>query len=200
MKQVRILVMIIILLGVFIGGVSLYEYFHTEKKTEKTAEQIKKITGEEEVDVPGAKKVEKDRWSVIEGCLVIYSDTQLQGKESIIIPANYEGEKVQSFDLNCAEGSFSTYLKHAKIEEGIEEIRYGFVTCPNLETAVIPKSVKKMDKFEFKDCKEKVTLYVEKGSYAEKWAKKNKVQYKYGEPKGIVYETHETKEDRGDEE
>ena len=192
MKRIRIFVIGIVLLGILMGGFFLYEFFHTESEPVKSEQQIKKMTGTKEIDVPGAKKKEKDYWSMINGCLYIYSDTQLQRKETIKIPATYEKEKVHSFDISCQEGVFSTFLKHVEIEDGIQEIQYGFVTCPNLETAVIPKSIKKMDKWEFKDCKKKVTLYVAKNSYAEKWAKKHKIRYKYGRPKGIVYETYKS--------
>ena len=44
---------------------------------------------------------------------------------------------------------------------------------------VIPSSVTKIEKGEFRYSKDTVTLYVKKGSYAEKYAKKNKLRYKY---------------------
>lgn len=189
MKRIRIIVAGILVLGILLGGISIYEFFHTEAEPSRPSEQTesadkaKKTTGEEEVDSPGAKKLEKDYWYIINGRLTIYSDTQLQKKESLKIPATYEGKKVHSINISCREGTFSTFLKHVEIENGVKEMEYGFVTCPNLETAVIPKSIKKMSKWEFKDCKKKVTLYVEKNSYAEKWAKKHNIQYKYGRPK-----------------
>ena len=43
----------------------------------------------------------------------------------------------------------------------------------------IPSSVTKIEKGEFRYSKDTVTLYVKKGSYAEKYAKKNKLRYKY---------------------
>ena len=56
---------------------------------------------------------------------------------------------------------------------GIEEIKSAtFSVFTNLETVVIPKSIKKMDKDEFFKVKDKVTLYVQKGYYAEKFEKK----------------------------
>ena len=70
-----------------------------------------------------------------------------------------------------------------EIEEGLEMIEDAFVSCPNLKTVIIPDSVKKLDEYEFRDCKDKVTLYVKKHSYAEKWAKKHKIKYAYGKPK-----------------
>ena len=86
-------------------------------------------------------------------------------------------------DVTCSEGTFSNYLTYVEIEEEIETIEYGFVSCPNLKTVIIPDSVKKLDEYEFRDCKDKVTLYVKKHSYAEKWAKKHKIKYAYGKPK-----------------
>ena len=136
-----------------------------------------------ENDAPGNKKVEADRWSVIEGRLSIFSDTELKKKSKLVVPAVYEGEKVRSLDVTCSEGTFSNYLTYVEIEEGIETIEYGFVSCPNLKTVLIPDSVKKIDKDEFMYCKDKVTLYVKKHSYAEKWAKKHKIKYAYGKPK-----------------
>lgn len=183
MKRIRIMVTGILVLGILLGGISIYGFFYTETEPSESVNKTKKITKEEEVDSPGAKKLEKDYWYIINGRLTIYSDTQLQKKESLKIPATYEGKKVHSIDISCREGTFSTFLKHVEIENGVKEIEYGFVTCPNLETAVIPKSIKKMSKWEFKDCKKKVTLYVEKNSYAEKWAKKHSIRYKYGRPK-----------------
>lgn len=189
MKRIRIIVAGILVLGILLGGISIYEFFHTEEEPLGSSEQTesvdkaKKNTREEEVESPRAKKLEKDYWYIINGRLTIYSDTQLQKKESLKIPATYEGKKVHAITISCREGTFSTFLKHAEIENGVKEIEYGFVTCPNLETAVIPKSIKKMSKWEFKDCKKKVTLYVEKNSYAEKWAKKHNIRYKYGRPK-----------------
>ena len=46
------------------------------------------------------------------------------------------------------------------------------------EKIKMPKSVKKIEKDAFKGCK-KLTLYVKKGSYAHKYAKKYHVKYKY---------------------
>ena len=56
---------------------------------------------EVENDAPGNKKVEADRWSVIEGRLSIFSDTELKRKSKLVVPAVYEGEKVRSLDVTC---------------------------------------------------------------------------------------------------
>ena len=87
------------------------------------------------------------------------------------------------FRSGSSEGTFSNYLTYVEIEEGLEMIEDAFVSCPNLKTVIIPDSVKKIDKDEFMYCKDKVTLYVKKHSYAEKWAKKHKIKYAYGKPK-----------------
>ena len=139
----------------------------------------KNTVTEVENDAPGNKKVPEDDWSVIEGRLCIFSDTELLKKSKLVVPAVYEGEKVRSLDVTCSEGTFSNYLTYVEIET----IEYGFVSCPNLKTVIIPDSVKKLDEYEFRDCKDKVTLYVKKHSYAEKWAKKHKIKYAYGKPK-----------------
>lgn len=91
-------------------------------------------------------------------------------------------EKVRSLDVTCSEGTFSNYLTYVEIEEGIETIEYGFVSCPNLKTVIIPDSVKKLDEYEFRDCKDKVTLYV-KTLLRRKMGKKHKIKYAYGKPK-----------------
>ena len=75
--------------------------------------------------------------------------------------------------------SRNTTLKNVTIEDGIETIGGGFVQCSKLEKVVIPSSVTKIEKGEFRYSKDTVTLYVKKGSYAEKYAKKNKLRYKY---------------------
>lgn len=183
-KRIRIMVAGIFVLGILIGGVSLYGFLHTEAEPVKTADRIKETLGKEEEelgDILGGKTVPKDYGMMIDNKLTIFSKTQLKRAKALKIPATYEGEKVHSIELVVEEGS--PFLKYVEIENGVEKIEDSFVGCTNLETAVLPKSIKKMDKWEFKDCKKKVTLYVEKDSYAEKWAKKHKIRYKYGRPK-----------------
>ena len=53
-----------------------------------------------------------------------------------------------------------------------------FGNCRSLKKIKMPKSVKKIEKDAFKGCK-KLTLYVKRGSYAHKYAKKYHVKYKY---------------------
>ena len=123
----------------------------------------------------GKKIVDSDRWAGIEGRLSIFSDTELLKKSKLVVPAVYEGETVRSLKMGSSEGTFSNYLTYVEIEEGLEMIEDAFVSCPNLKTVIIPDSVKKIYKYEFMDCKDKVTLYVKKHSYAEKWAKSIKL-------------------------
>ena len=48
-----------------------------------------------------------------------------------------------------------------------------------LRAAIRRETEAKIEKGEFRYSKDTVTLYVKKGSYAEKYAKKNKLRYKY---------------------
>ena len=101
------------------------------------------------------------------------------GKRSdLVIPAKYDGKKINRFDISFYNDDVTT-LKNVTIEDGIETIGGGFVQCSKLEKVVIPSSVTKIEKGEFRYSKDTVTLYVKKGSYAEKYAKKNKLRYKY---------------------
>ena len=92
-------------------------------------------------------------------------------------------------------------LKTVKLYNGITKLNYGmfsgcvklqkvnipkkctyigintFRNCKSLRKLTIPKSVKKIDKTAFRGCK-KLTLYVKKGSYAHKYAKKYHIKYK----------------------
>lgn len=53
-----------------------------------------------------------------------------------------------------------------------------FAYCENLKTLVIPSSVKKISRWAFTGCKN-LTIICEKGSNAERYAKKNEVKYRY---------------------
>ena len=75
-------------------------------------------------------------------------------------------------------------LKHVKLCEGVEEIDTGaFYNCTNLETIELPRSLKKaspntMSEGSFWNCY-KLTAFVHKDSYAEKYCEENKINYKY---------------------
>ena len=94
------------------------------------------------------------------------------------IVVQYDGKKINRFDISFYNDDVTT-LKNVTIENGIETIGGGFAQCSKLEKVVIPSSVTKIEKGEFRYSKDTVTLYVKKGSYAEKYAKKNKLRYKY---------------------
>ena len=175
-----IIIFVVIALILGIGCLFLIDF---SGGTQNLQNAQKNTVTEVENDAPGNKKVEADRWSVIEGRLSIFSDTELLKKSKLVVPAVYEGETVRSLTMGSSEGTFSNYLTYVEIEEGLEMIEDAFVSCPNLKTVIIPDSVKKIDKDEFMYCKDKVTLYVKKHSYAEKWAKKHKIKYAYGKPK-----------------
>lgn len=74
-------------------------------------------------------------------------------------------------------------LRNIKFPNTLEIIGSNIIqNCDNLEYIIIPSSVKKIDGklYDEKwDYKYKGFLYVEKGSYAEKYAKENGYQYKY---------------------
>lgn len=118
------------------------------------------------------KKVPEDDWWVIDGCLKIFSDTELKRKSKLVVPAVYEGEKIRSLEMSSSEGTFSNYLTYVEIEEGLEMIEDAFVSCPNLKTVIIPDSVKKIYKYEFMDCKDKVTSLCKKTLLRRKMGKK----------------------------
>ena len=168
-----IIIFVVITLILGIGCLFLIDFSGDAQNLQNAQ---KNTVTEVENDAPGNKKVEADRWSVIEGRLSIFSDTELLKKSKLVVPAVYEGEKIRSLEMSSSEGTFSNYLTYVEIEDA-------FVSCPNLKTVIIPDSVKKIYKYEFMDCKDKVTLYVKKHSYAEKWAKKHKIKYAYGKPK-----------------
>lgn len=87
------------------------------------------------------------------------------------------------------QGTFSgcKNLKSLEIPNTVEHICGGIVDgCDNLEYIAIPKSVKKIENSLYgrsdKNSKESIasfTLYVEKGSYAEEYAKEYGYKYKY---------------------
>lgn len=52
-----------------------------------------------------------------------------------------------------------------------------FKNCKSLKTLKLPRSIKKIDKTAFAGCKN-LTLFVEKGSYAHEFAKKNHLRYR----------------------
>lgn len=72
-------------------------------------------------------------------------------------------------------GSFSaTGLTKVVLPEGVEVIeREAFLGCGKLTSVTIPASVTEIGEYAFEDCSKKLTLTVEKDSYAHQWAQEN---------------------------
>lgn len=72
-------------------------------------------------------------------------------------------------------------LESVNIPEGVEVIRENtFAECYSLERLVIPRSVKSIERRAFHACK-RLTLVVERGSYAEEYCEKNKLSFEYSD-------------------
>lgn len=93
--------------------------------------------------------------------------------KGITLPSHLESIEDKAFG-GCLQ------LKNVVIPEGVKTIgHYCFVRCPNLTTVYIPKSVEKIGKDIFGEWyKDQVTILTPKGSYAEKYAKRNKISYR----------------------
>ena len=100
--------------------------------------------------------------SVCEGC------TNLEG---FILSKHLKTIKKKAF-YNCI--SLTSVVIRLKVEK-IEEL--AFAGCVNLRSIKIPKNVKFIDKSAFQDCPD-VIIYGLKDSYAEKYAKKNKIPFR----------------------
>ena len=83
-----------------------------------------------------------------------------------------------------------TSLEEVIIPNGVLEIgSQAFAACDSLKTVVIPASVKKIKNYKYKDQPPQnifhesanVTAVVCKGSYAEKYCKRNNIPYTYNE-------------------
>ena len=116
----------------------------------------------------------QETWNVInvnkKNILDINTFNDFGKRSDLVIPAKYDGKKINRFDISFYNDDVTT-LKNVTIENGIETIGGGFAQCSKLEKVVIPSSVTKIEKGEFRYSKDTVTLYVKKGSYAEKYAK-----------------------------
>ena len=70
-------------------------------------------------------------------------------------------------------------LATIRIPEGVKIIeKYAFSNCENLCEVYLPTSIEKMEEYVFEGCPN-IHLIVTEGSYAEKWAKENGLNYYY---------------------
>jgi len=77
---------------------------------------------------------------------------------------------IQAFD-SC------TKLKSVRIADGLEKIEtFAFYNCTSLKKVYIPSSVSEIDYTAFVNCSE-LTIYGEKGSYAETFAKEKNIPF-----------------------
>jgi hypothetical protein len=177
-----ILLIIVVIIGIsvpffFFGGTAEYQTM--------VDVDVSGTTANPDVEGSGIEKViPKEQWTVFNGHeLSIETKTQFKYKSDLTIPAVYDGKEIYQFDITFDnEGKAVSTLKHVVIEKGIRSFSYSFTVCTGLETVVIPKTVTSIYKDEFERSRDTVTLYVKKGSYAEKYAKKHKLNYCYGKP------------------
>ncbi len=72
-------------------------------------------------------------------------------------------------------------LRRIEIPEGVTELAANAFSVSGLEIIILPKSVKKIDNKAFDGCNYLKSVIVVKGSYAEKFCKKNNLPYAYEE-------------------
>ena len=96
-----IIIFVVITLILGIGCLFLIDFSGDAQNLQNAQ---KNTVTEVENDAPGNKKVEADRWSVIEGRLSIFSDTELKKKSKLVVPAVYEGscQKIQRADSDSS--------------------------------------------------------------------------------------------------
>lgn len=181
-SKVFVLVIFAVLVVTFTIFLCLPEKENT-KKTAVDSQSLVQETLDLDDETSGIVKTKKQEvWTVFdedgEYVLDITTMNDFQKKSDLVIPAEYDGKKIKRFRIGFDNDDVTT-LKNVTIEEGIESINSGFPQCSKLEKVVIPKSVKSIEEGEFFYSKDTVTLYVEKNSYAEKYAKKSKLKYKY---------------------
>ena len=101
------------------------------------------------------------RWESFRFCSKL-TDITLSDKIKVI--------SIQAFD-SC------TKLKSVRIADGVEKIEtFAFYNCTSLQKVYIPSSVSEIDYTAFINCSE-LTIYGEKGSYAETFAKEKNIPF-----------------------
>lgn len=75
---------------------------------------------------------------------------------------------------------FCSKLESVRIPEGVKKIgAHAFYGCKKLSDVYIPRSMKEIGDEAFIDCKDTLVFHVKKGSYGEKYARKNGWKYTY---------------------
>lgn len=91
--------------------------------------------------------------------------------KKIDIPSSVKTIEKEAFSMT----GFTEFI----VPDSVTTIGYQvFSDCENLVKVTIPKSVTTIGKAIFEGCSEGVTIYGEKGSYAEKYANKNDISFK----------------------
>lgn len=102
-----------------------------------------------------------------------------------VVPEEYEGSPIVTIAVESY--SDAPNLQKVILPQTIRTIEEkAFFNDKQLEEVYIPASVEKISKDAFGEC-ENLTLYVEKGSYAETFAKENKLPYKNYKPEELDY-------------
>ena len=129
-----------------------------------------------------------------------YDEREDTKEYTLVLPGELDGTKIDSVGRSI--GSFSEYIAHVVIPEGIESIakkafrcakvlktvdiadtvvsigEKAFEDCELLRQVFIPASVTEIGEGAFLDCPELI-LMVEEGSYAEQYAIENGLKYVY---------------------
>ena len=184
MTKSKVFILAVIVFFIIMGG--LYFLLPMEEKQgdviSPTASRVQESPNPDDETSGIVKTSKQETWNVInvnkKNILDINTFNDFGKRSDLVIPAKYDGKKINRFDISFYNDDVTT-LKNVTIENGIETIGGGFAQCSKLEKVVIPSSVTKIEKGEFRYSKDTVSLYVKKGSYAEKYAKKNKLRYKY---------------------
>ena len=181
MIRSKIFVAILLIAVIAIG--TLF-FFSPQEDKEKSTIRNKTMQVNDNLDPDDensgiVKDNRKEIWTVRnEHKLEINTFDDFKKKSDLVIPAKFDGKDIYSFEISFYNDDVTT-LKNVTIEEGVRKIGYGLVQCSKLEKVYIPSTVKKIVRRQFYYSRKTVTLYVEKGSYAEKYAKKNKLKYEY---------------------
>lgn len=115
-------------------------------------------------DITISSKIDELRYGFFAGCISL-NDPDIPNYVKKI------GEEVFS---DC------TSLIEVTIPNGVTSIGdSAFRICRNLSKITIPPSVTNISKNAFEDCSDELTIYLEKGSYADTYATKNKIKKVY---------------------